>query len=501
MTPDETPAPAEPGNAHASSLRAVWPAILGLSVVFLVEMLDNSVLTVALPTIARDLHASATDLQWVVTGYSLVFGGLMMALGALADRYGARRSMLLGLSVFGLASLAVLLVQTPAELVAVRMVAGAAAAMTAPGTMALCFRLFDSDGLLIRATTAITTVGLVGLAAGPTLGGLVLQVAPWQVLLVANVPVAVLAIACIRFGIPADRPRESDLPPLDLIGGVLGTGAIVLLLWTATLAVEDGWALPTVLAGAAAIACAVTFVRHEQRTAHPLFDLGMLKLPTVGAGLAYETGVGLGMAAIGYTVTLQLQLVRGWSPAEAALGNLPQVLTLLAVGPFVERFVDRVTAPRAARLAAVTVIAGMVVYALLGRHAYLWIALALVLVSAGMRIVLTVAGITVVRGLPEDRVSTGAALSDTSQEIASTVGLAVTGTIIAAAITGPLTDIGTNAAATAAFQHAVTVSTLALAGVGALLVVLAGYRMTRVPPLTGGIGSAGRSDAPSVVEA
>src|SRR5690349_12103528 len=192
--------------ARAASLRAVWPAILGLSVVFLVEMLDNSVLNVALPTIARELHASATDLQWITSGYSLLFGGLMMAFGAIADRFGTRRMMLLGLTLFALANLAVLVVHTPGQLIAVRAAIGVTAAMTAPGTMALCFRLFDAENLLMRATSLITTVGLVGLALGPTVGGLVLQVLPWQALLVMNVPIAVLALFCIRNGIPADDP-------------------------------------------------------------------------------------------------------------------------------------------------------------------------------------------------------------------------------------------------------------------------------------------------------
>src|SRR4051794_5832883 len=230
-----------PAPSRATSLRAVWPAILGLSVVFLVEMLDNSVLNVALPTIARDLNASASALQWITSGYSLLFGGLMMAFGAIADRYGTRRMMLLGLSLFALANLAVLAVRTPGELVAVRAAVGVTAAMTAPGTMALCFRLFDAENLLMRATSLISTVGLVGLAVGPTLGGLVVQIWPWQGLLVLNLPLPGIAVVCIRYGAPADDRTNRNPAPLDLAGALLGTATIILTLWTATLAVEDGW--------------------------------------------------------------------------------------------------------------------------------------------------------------------------------------------------------------------------------------------------------------------
>ncbi|BCJ47205.1 MFS transporter [Actinoplanes ianthinogenes] len=469
-----------PEKARPTSLRAVWPAILGLSVVFLVEMLDNSVLNVALPRIARELNASASDLQWITTGYSLLFGGLMMAFGAIADKVGTRRMMLIGLSLFALANLAVLLVQTPGQLIAVRAVIGITAAMTAPGTMALCFRLFDAENLLMRATSLITTVGLIGMAVGPTVGGLVLQVLPWETLLLMNVPIAVLAIFCIRFGIPADDPAHRNTAPLDLPGAVLGTTTIILALWSATQVVEHGWrhALPWL---GSAVVAAVAFAVRERTTAHPMFNFALIKRPAVSAALAYEAAMGLGMAAIAFSVSLQLQLVWGWSPAQAALGNLPQVIVMLAIGPFVEKIVDRLGTGRAAPLGAGAVIAGLLIYALLGRYDYAWIAIALALTAAGMRVVATIAGVTVMRGLPEDQTSTGAALSDTSQEVAGSVGMAVVGTIVAAALSGSLSEVGASPAAAHSFENSVTVATLALTAVCTVLVTWAARRAGKAP--------------------
>src|ERR1700712_5016031 len=129
------------------SLRQAWVALAGLSAVFLFEMLDNSILNVALPTIGRDLHASTTALQWVTGVYAVVFGGLMLAFGALADRLGRRRVMLVGLVLLAAASLATAFVTTSGELIAVRAIMGIAAAMTTPGSMALAFRLFEGDTL------------------------------------------------------------------------------------------------------------------------------------------------------------------------------------------------------------------------------------------------------------------------------------------------------------------------------------------------------------------
>jgi MFS family permease len=470
---------------HATSLRAVWPAILGLSVVFLVEMLDNSVLNVALPTIARELNASTSALQWITSGYSLLFGGLMIAFGAIADRYGTRKMMLIGLTLFALANLTVLFVSTPGQLIAVRAAIGVTAAMTAPGTMALCFRLFDQENLLMRATSLIVTVGLVGMAIGPTVGGLILQVLPWQTLLVMNVPIAVLAIGCIRFGIPADDPAKRNTAPLDLPGALLGTATLILTLWTATLAVEKGWSNTTPwLAGAGALAAAAAFVVRERSTAHPMFDFKMLKRPAVSASLAYEAALGLGMAVLAFTVTLQLQLVWGWSPAQAALGNLPQVVVMLAIGPFVEKFVDKLGTHRAGVLGASSFLTGLLIYGVLGRQGYVWIAIALALTAAGMRVVATIAGVTVIRGLPEDQTSIGAAMSDTSQEVASSVGMAVTGTIVAAALGGSLVNVGATAAGIHTFENAATTSTLALTALCAGLILWAARRSAKVPAQT-----------------
>src|SRR5439155_24795615 len=139
----------------------------------------------------------------------------------------------------------------------------------------------------------------------------------------------------------------------------------------------------------------------------------------------------------------QLQLVWGWSPAEAALGNLPQIITMITVGPFVVKFVTKAGVHRAGPLGAAAVITGLLLYALLGRYHYAWIAVALALTAAGMRVVMMITGITIMRGLPEDRTSIGAALIDTSQEVATSIGLAVTGTVVAAALTVPLATMGT----------------------------------------------------------
>ncbi|MFT3889356.1 MAG: MFS transporter [Arachnia sp.] len=449
--------------AAPASLKEAWVALAGLSAVFLFEMLDNSILNVALPTIGRDLEASTAALQWVTSAYAVVFGGLMLIFGAVADRFGRRRVMLVGLALLGAASLATAAVSTMGELVAVRAAMGAAAAMTTPGAMALAFRLFRDNALRVRAITLISTVGLVGLAVGPTVGGLVLAFAPWQALLLVNAPVAALAMVCIRWGVPADDPAELHPERIDVAGGVLGTVAIVSALLAPTLFLEEGahaW-LPWGVA-ALALAGGWAFVLRERSTAHPLLDLRAVALPLVSSGLAFKAAAGLATAGLGYLVTLQLQLQWGWPPAVASLGMLPQVVVLLAGSAFVEPLVRRVGLQRAAWLSSLAVVAGLAVYALGNRFGYLWVGLALALVAAGLRVVGVVAATNVLDGLPPNRTTVGAALTDTATEVAHGVGIAVAGTILAAMVTGSVATSDWDPRRSAEFQAAVTAAGVAL---------------------------------------
>ncbi len=460
------------GSADApASLREAWVALAGLSAVFLFEMLDNSILNVALPTIGRDLHASAAALQWVTGAYSLVFGGLMLVFGAVADRAGRRRTMLAGLVLLGVASLATAFVTSAGQLIAVRAAMGVAAAMTTPQSMALAFRLFGTDRLRVSATTLISTVGLAGLAVGPAAGGFLLAVVPWQVLLLVNVPIAALAFAAIRIGIGADDAAGLHRHPVDVAGAALGTAAIVLALLAPTLFVTEGadhWGPWPAAAGA--VAALIGFVVRERGTAHPLLDLRLVARPLVSSGLAYKAATGLATAGLGYLVTLQLQLDWGWTPGLAALGMLPQVIVLIGGGALITPFVQRVGMEAAAWISSVAVVAGLAVYTLLSGHGYLWVAVALVLNAAGMRMVGVVAGTNVLRGLPENRTSIGAALVDTSAQVATAIGVAVAGTILAALFTGEPASPHWSAAQTARFRDAITFAGLTLTAAAAALV-------------------------------
>lgn len=232
-------------------------------------------------------------------------------------------------------------------------------------------------------------------------------------------------------------------------------------------------------AAAATAAGAVGFVLRERTARHPLLDLRLVAQPLVASGLAYKAAAGLAMAGLSYMVKLQFAWV--WPPALAAVGTLPQVVVLLASGRFVGPFVKRVGLDRAAWMSAAAVIAGLAVFALLGRFGYPWVLTALVLVAAGMRVVGVVAGNNVLRGLPENRTSIGAALVDTASEIATAVGIAATGTILAALVGGSITTITFTSDQLASFQEAILIAGLTITAIAAALVCIGIHRSRRTP--------------------
>lgn len=462
------------------TLREVWPALAGLSAVFLFEMLDNSILNVALPTIGRELNASVSLLQWITSAYAIVFGGLMLGFGVMADRFGRRRMMLIGLVLLAIACLSTIFVQTAGELIAVRVVMGIAAAMTTPGTIALAFRLFEEDKLRIRAISLITTVGLVGLATGPMVGGFLLSFAPWQTLLLINVPIAVLAFLGIRAGIQPESKDELHSVAIDIAGAILGTLTIVSVIITPTLFVNEGvgswspWAATAVV-----VVLAIAFVIRERTVKHPLIDMALVGQPLVSSGLAYKAATGLAIAGLGYMISLQLQLDWGWSPLLASIALLPQVATLLITGFFVEKFVNRFGIHKAAWFGSLSVIAGIVVFAAAGQVSYIFVATTLVLISAGLRVVGVVAGVNVMKGTPKNRTSIGAALVDTTDEITSGISIAIVGTLVAVFFVGDFSQGHWTVAQSVQFHNAASLSSWILAVVATALIVWAYFRAHR----------------------
>ena len=209
-----------------TSLRAAWIPLAALCLAFFVEMVDNTLLSIALPAIGRDLGSGTTALQWVTGAYSLTFGGLLLTAGSIADRFGRRRVLLTGLAVFGLLSLLVIWVTTAGELIALRAALGIAAAAMAPITNSLVFRLFEGEDLRRRAMTVMIVVGMSGFVLGPLLGGTALAHIRWEWLLVVNAPIALIACIGVWRGVAPDAADGLTKDTLDLPGAALSITTI-----------------------------------------------------------------------------------------------------------------------------------------------------------------------------------------------------------------------------------------------------------------------------------
>jgi EmrB/QacA subfamily drug resistance transporter len=434
-----TPTPTSTTTSTYPSLRAAWIPLAALCLAFFVEMVDNTLLTIALPTIGRDLGSGTTALQWVTGIYSLTFGGLLLTAGSAADRLGRRRVLLVGLGAFGLISLCVVAVSTAGELIALRAALGVTAAAMAPITNSLVFRLFDEQALRMRAMTVMIVVGMSGFILGPLLGGTALAHVRWEWLLVVNAPIALIAFVGVRLGDPADRPEDLTDESLDLPGAILSIATIGLACYTLTSGVERGWLSATTLGCAlAAVAALVAFVRHEGRTEAPMLDLGLFSNGTIRGAAIAQVGTSIAMASVMFGLILHFQYAYGWSPVRAGLANLPLIITMIAATP-VSEWLARRFGHRTACLVGAALLAGSLAGMAWGvEHGYAAIAVAMVVMTVGLRTVMTICAVALVSAMPENRTSIGAALNDAAQEVGTSVGTAVVGTLIAVLVTAQL---------------------------------------------------------------
>ena len=424
-----------PSRTYAS-LRAAWVPMLALCLAFFVEMVDNTLLTIALPTIGRDLGGATTALQWVTGAYSLTFGGLLLTAGSAADRLGRRRVLLWGLAGFGVISLGVAAVSTTGELIALRAALGIAAAAMAPITNSLVFRLFDDQALRMRAMTVMIIVGMSGFVLGPLLGGTALAHVRWEWLLLVNAPIALVAWVGVRLGVPADRREDLTDDRLDLAGALLSIAAIGLGCYALTSGVEHGWVSATTVAAVLGAGLALfAFVRHERRSASPMLDLSLFSRGTVRGAAVAQAGTSIAMAGVMFGLILHFQYAYGWSPVRAGLANLPLIMTMILATPLSE-WLARRFGHRIACLVGAALVAGSLLGLAWGvDRGYPAIAASMVVMTVGLRTVMTICAVALVEAMPANRTSIGTALNDTAQEVGTSVGTAVVGTLVAVLVT------------------------------------------------------------------
>jgi MFS family permease len=320
----------------------VWALLVVLCGVLFLDGLDVSMIGVALPSIEAELGLTTSQLQWVVSGYVLGYGGLLLLGGRAADLLGRRRVLLAGLAVFTVASAIGALSDDGTVLVITRFLKGAAAAFTAPATLSIITTRFPEGPERNRALSIYTAVGASGFSLGLVLGGALTELG-WRWTFILPVPIAAALLVAARKYVPRDITGAVTRRHFDVPGAVTLTAGMLLLVRTVVVAPEDGWAAPeTIAAFAVALGLLAGFVAIEMASDHPLIRLSILRSPSLLAANLGAASLFGGYVAFQFVMTLYLQRLNGWSPIETALAFLPAGMLVAVgstrIGPIVERF-------------------------------------------------------------------------------------------------------------------------------------------------------------------
>src|SRR5262245_5539197 len=252
-----------------------WKTLAVLALSLLIIGLDNTILNVALPSLQEEFDTSSSTLQWIVDAYLLVFAGLLLTMGTLGDRFGRKRALQAGLLLFGGASLAVLVVDTANQLIAIRALMGLGGALIMPATLSIISNVFPREERA-KAIGIWAAMASIGIGLGPFFGGVLLEFFDWQSVFLLNVPVAFAALAAGVVLVPNSRDPEPGA--FDLVGAALSIGALLSLVYGIIEAPERGWSDPLVLAGfGLGTVLAVAFVRWELHTPEPMLNLGFFR--------------------------------------------------------------------------------------------------------------------------------------------------------------------------------------------------------------------------------
>lgn len=421
-----------PAAAAASALSRPrrWAALTVLSASLLVITMDMTILNIALPDMAAELHPSATQQLWIVDAYSLVLAGLLVSVAAIADRWGRRRMLLAGYLVFAAASLGVLLADSAGAVIALRVLLGIGGAMIMPTTLSLIRVIFTDPAERATALSVWAAVSGLGAAVGPLVGGVLLEHFSWRAAFLVNAPLMAVAVVGGTLLLPESRLRvpgrwDAFAAGLSLVGMVTLVWAIKEFGSRASLAVPAAW-----VSLAVAVVSLTWFARRCLHSDSPLLDLRLFGSRRFSAGIVAALGSVFSMIAALLLVAQWLQLVLGASPIGAGLRLTPLAIAA-AVASLIAPALSRLIGSRAV-LAGGLVLAGAGLgwIGVAGDVDLTAMLIALALIGAGIGS-LAIASAMIMGAVPEEKAGNAGALEETAYEVGATLGVAVLGSISA----------------------------------------------------------------------
>jgi len=394
--------------------------------------LDTTLVNVALPALVRELHATTTQLQWVVDSFNLVFAALLLTFGSLSDRFGRKRMLLAGLLVFGAASLAGGFTSSPAQLIAARSVMGLGAAMTFPATLSLISNVFTERRERARAIGLWGGIAGVAIAMGPIVGGWLLEHFSWASIFIAMAPLAAAAAILVVLVVPSSK--DPDAARSDIAGLVLSAATMAVLVFTIIEAPGYGWGAARSVAGfAAAAALLAAFIVRERSAAHPMLDVRLFRNMRFSAASGAVTVSFFTLFGFIFLITQYFQFVRSYGPLSTGVHLLPVALsagagsvvgTQLAVRAGTKLIVTT-------GLVAMAAFYGWVAATTTATVSYGIIAAQMVLYGLGLGLTSAPATESIMGAISRRKAGVGSAVNDATRLVGGTLGVAVIGSIYA----------------------------------------------------------------------
>jgi EmrB/QacA subfamily drug resistance transporter len=400
----------------------------------LTVLLDNTVLNVAIPSLTRELHAATSDIQWMINAYSLVQSGLLLTAGSAADRYGRKKMLITGLALFGTGSLVAGLAGSTTQLIAARAGMGIGGALLMTTTLAVAMQIFAPEEQP-KAIGIWSAVNALGFAAGPLIGGFVLNHFWWGAIFLINLPVAALGLIAVAALVPESKNPRGDRP--DLLGALLSTIGMASLVYAIISGPGHGWTSPRVLTPAAVAVVVLTlFSRWESRVAEPMLDLHFFRDRRFTGAVAGAVLIMFGMGGALFLLTQHLQFVLGYGPLEAGLRTAPLALTvvLLNFTGLSAKWSGRLGTPVSIALGMVLMAAGLVAIAEVDSGGYGGTLLGLLLIGAGCAVANPAMAHAIMRAIPPEKAGVGAGINGTLAEFGNGLGVAVLGAVLSSSV-------------------------------------------------------------------
>ncbi|MFN2594471.1 MAG: MFS transporter [Actinomycetota bacterium] len=415
-----------------------WWALGVLCFSLLVIGLDNPILNVALPTLVRDLHASASQLQWMVDAYVLVFAGLLLTAGALGDRYGRKLALYVGMGLFGIGSIASAWSGSANALIATRALMGIGGAAIMPSTLSILTNIFPPKerGRAIGIWAAVAGLGIV---IGPVIGGYLLDHFWWGSVFLINVPIVAIAIVSGFFLVPESKDPEAR--PLDPVGALLSIGGLTALLYAIIEAPDRGWGSGQILTSFAIAAVFIGFfLAWELKSRYPMLDIRFFENPRFSAASMSITMVFFALFGSIFLLTQHLQFVLGYTPLQAGFRLMP-VATLVIAAPMSARLAEKLGSKIVvAGGLTIVAIALFLLSTVSVTTGYGLVAISIAILGIGMGFTMTPATDSIMGSLPLGKAGVGSAMNDTTRQVGGALGVAVLGSIYASSFSNGMTS-------------------------------------------------------------